>query len=102
MPSLTRMVLSVLLTTIFAATAALAQAPPVSAVGPRHLVEPAASTDLFDRVWRLLAQPWRKNGCELDPDGRCLTAKNGCSVDPSGRCLATKNGCQVDPNGRCL
>lgn len=52
-----------------------------------------------------------KNGCRVDPNGRCIpepTAKNGCHADPNGYCLTgatpgpvTENGCVVDPFGRC-
>jgi hypothetical protein len=42
-------------------------------------------------LWSFLARVWEKNGCRVDPNGRCLDglqapAKNGCSVDPNGRC----------------
>jgi hypothetical protein len=38
---------------------------------------------------------WEKNGCVIDPGGRCQsnsvtapqsTADNGCGIDPGGRC----------------
>ena len=46
---------------------------------------------------------WTKEGCKLDPDGRCLPPlKEGCKLDPFGRCLPPlKEGCMVDPFGRC-
>lgn len=100
MPRLTRMVLVLLLSSIFAATVVQAQAPSTS-IRPRHITE-SAPFEIFDRLLKLLAQPWNKNGCEADPNGRCLKAKNGCELDPNGRCVAAKNGCQVDPDGRCL
>lgn len=70
---------------------------------------------LVNWAWEALARVWDKNGCGIDPDGRCATApapvihgKNGCGADPNGRCLPTPvpaiqvdNGCDVDPNGRC-
>jgi hypothetical protein len=111
MPRLTRIVLTLVLATLLLGTAAMAQ----SRTGSRspHLVE-SASSDLFVRLRSLLAQ-WSKNGCEVDPNGRCLpkgsslaTGDNGCAVDPSGRCRAsqtpmqTKNGCELDPDGRCV
>lgn len=43
-------------------------------------------------LWGLLTGVWSANGCEVDPNGRCLpgpaaaSADNGCEVDPSGRC----------------
>jgi hypothetical protein len=64
------------------------------------------------RFWSFLTSLWAKNGCQVDPNGRCLpgprhAANNGCSADPDGRCLArpshaTDNGCSADPNGHCL
>ena len=113
MPRLSRMVLTLVLTTLLVTTAALAQTPVFSAVRP---LGPAASAsqDLFARLWSFLTQPWSKNGCEVDPSGRCLPqgsglapGDNGCQVDPDGRCRAgqspvqSKNGCELDPNGRC-
>lgn len=111
MPRLTRMVLTFLLATLLVGTAAIAQ--PRTGSRSFRLVE-AASPDLFVRLWSLLAQ-WSKNGCQVDPDGRCLpkvsslgAGDNGCELDPSGRCrvgqntIQTKNGCSVDPDGRCI
>lgn len=111
MPRLTRMVLTLLLATLLVGTAALAQ----SRTGSRSLrLTESASPDLFANLWSLLAQ-WSKNGCEVDPSGRCLpkvsrlrAGDNGCEFDPSGRCresqgpVHTKNGCELDPDGRCV
>jgi hypothetical protein len=72
--------------------------------------------DLFARVWSFLSSAWKKNGCELDPNGlqesipgAPVATDNGCELDPNGRCLAGKsaplpsdNGCHIDPDGRCL
>ncbi len=99
MPRLTRMVLVLVLTSMLTATVALAQAPS-ALIGPRQLLEPSPP-DVFNWLWSRMAF-WSKNGCEADPDGRCLTTKNGCEADPDGRCLTTKNGCEADPSGaRC-
>ncbi len=42
-------------------------------------------------LWSLLERVWEKEGCSIDPFGRCLrepvTPKIGCSIDPFGRCL---------------
>ena len=69
----------------------------------------AAADDLFSWLRGTLSSIWSKNGCQLDPFGRCETAKNGCQIDSYGRCLdkadtpaKPKNGCQVDPFGRCI
>ena len=64
-------------------------------------------------LWSWLISLWEKNGCMIDPSGRCLpsvapaqpaSADNGCSIDPGGRCRVApaKNGCMIDPSGRCL
>jgi hypothetical protein len=70
-----------------------------------------ASASLLDRVLSFL-RPYLKEGCKLDPDGRCYTSqvpdtKAGCKLDPNGRCYTGMAqppyaGCNIDPNGRCL
>ena len=77
--------------------------PLATAAAPRPGGEPFTvrlaaqdAGDLFGWLKGALASLWSKNGCELDPNGRCL--KDGCEVDPFG----VKAGCQVDPDGRCL
>jgi hypothetical protein len=86
--------------------------PLASAANPRaETASPAAAVEpleLLSRLWSLLVRS--KEGCNIDPNGRC---KEGCNIDPSGRCapqpasqpdgaLQTKEGCHIDPNGRCL
>jgi hypothetical protein len=102
--------------------AALLIAPWASAA-PRHgsahpmsLSGELGITDFLSRAWNLLAGAWTKEGCNIDPSGRCgstLTApsplpiKEGCHIDPDGRCRfgssssLTDAGCNIDPNGRC-
>lgn len=68
-------------------------------------------TASLDWLWRALAQVWEKEGCSLDPFGRCapeapVNTKEGCFIDPFGRCLTpspttTEAGCYIDPFGRC-
>lgn len=88
-----------------------------SARGVRHssrkVETPLAA--LLLRAWDSLARLWTKNGCGVDPDGRCATAStstsnvdNGCGVDPNGLCSPAPastsnvdNGCGVDPSGHC-
>ena len=111
-------ILSIRRKTLLLLLAAVLAVPSASFAGsasesPRawKIVEPAAA-DVFGRLWNFLA---RKNGCQVDPNGRCLPqgtplgiGDNGCGLDPSGRCrdgqspAPTKNGCEFDPNGRCL
>lgn len=107
----------VVLVVLTLATAA-ASAEPLSGTWshPTRIVS-SFSMDSFARLWSVLTGLWTKNGCSVDPDGRCLpgssstvTTDNGCQVDPSGRCLpgkramrvTPKNGCELDPNGRCF
>lgn len=56
-----------------------------------------ATWEFFSRIWSLLADTWRKNGCSLDPFGFCTTSPGGSTPITSA-----DNGCDVDPNGRCL
>lgn len=51
-----------------------------------------ASKRLFLRTWEFLAHRWTKEGCHIDPNGRCVSAPvrvsrdEGCNIDPDGRC----------------
>jgi hypothetical protein len=52
---------------------------------------------------------WTKEGCRMDPLGRCVTsatADAGCRMDPWGRCIDVSKadaGCRIDPlGGGCL
>lgn len=68
----------------------------------------------FDSLRSLLVSFWStmglgdrtKEGCMIDPWGRCTTApsKTGCEIDPWGRCVTAPNktGCAIDPWGRCI
>jgi hypothetical protein len=114
MPRLSRITLTLLLATLFAASAGLAQTPTrptLRPLGPVTLV----SENLFVRLWNLLTHYGSKNGCGIDPSGQCLPVgsgatpvENGCQADPDG-CLAGQssspqadNGCGIDPDGRCI
>ena len=58
--------------------------------------------EIFSRIWSFLRGDGSKEGCHIDPDGRC-TPKVGCHIDPWGNCLPEpKIGCNIDPWGRCL
>jgi hypothetical protein len=46
---------------------------------------------LLDRAWAFLIGAWTKEGCGLDPNGRCAPTSTdrtdiGCGIDPDGRC----------------
>jgi len=74
-------------------------------------------TEALLQVWSYLAGALTKEGCGIDPNGRCLTAStgsvpvssdSGCTIDPSGHCLpggvapsSLDAGCGLDPNGHC-
>ena len=58
----------------------------------------AADLDMgfFSRIWSFLQRLESKEGCGIDPFGRCandlaqnppIQAKEGCHIDPFGRCL---------------
>lgn len=97
---------------ILAVAAPLTAAPIKGA--DQGLFEAAAP---FVSFWAWLSHAWAKNGCAIDPNGRCLPgtapaspdgADNGCAIDPHGGChsaasplLAPGNGCGLDPWGRC-
>lgn len=100
---------ALLLTTPWASAAPRqGRSGPVTAFG---IVVP----DVLDQAWSFLAGLWRKEGCHIDPDGRCSTsvaptssADTGCQIDPFGRCYSNAapsgladSGCQIDPDGRC-
>jgi len=78
---------------VLATSAVLAD--PVSAVKPQRIERVAwAPTRVLARFWSFLGSVWSKNGCEVDPSGRC-TSSTG-SVTTTG-----DNGCGADPNGLC-
>ncbi|MEA2604195.1 MAG: hypothetical protein QOF89_5187 [Acidobacteriota bacterium] len=105
---------AVILLLILAVAAPLAAAP----VQRSGQVRFEAATPLAS-LWSWLARAWAKNGCLIDPHGRCLpgtgaapappaSTDNGCGLDPGGRCQpaasplpAADNGCGLDPWGRC-
>jgi hypothetical protein len=66
----------------------------------------------FLQAWNLLTSFWSDEGCNIDPNGRCIpmpaSLDTGCNIDPDGRCLSSPGvqvpmsdtGCNIDPNGR--
>lgn len=95
MPRLSRLALAfLLLTAVFAPTTALTARSLPGAVPHLRAAEPSAATHAVARLWSFLASLWSKNGCQVDPQGRCVPGTG--SATPTA-----KNGCQVDPNGNC-
>jgi hypothetical protein len=111
--------------TVLFLLAALLTAPWASAA-PRHGGgRPARASEVvgipgvLSQAWKFLMEVWTKTGCNIDPDGRCITASapvsnspgpgyTGCHIDPDGRChtgsftvISAETGCQIDPFGRC-
>jgi hypothetical protein len=91
-------------------------APATSLAGPRSSArfseDRTVSASLLSRLWNAVVSAWEKEGCTIDPYGRCApksqtTTDNGCTIDPFGRCLTDTQdsadaGCSADPYGRCL
>jgi hypothetical protein len=50
-------------------------------------------SDFLERLLGVVSRWQVKNGCQMDPDGRCM---------PKRRTAVMKNGCQMDPSGRCI
>lgn len=73
-------------------------APSLQAAEPRRDAEPVRSVssglaawEMLAQLWEFLTSAWDKNGCLIEPDGRCLPRQN-----PTAE---SENGCEVDPNG---
>jgi hypothetical protein len=76
---------------------------PWASAGPWHgsSGHPAMSSDgivipdFLSRAWSLLTGIWTKEGCNIDPNGRCLPS---LVISPEN---SADTGCQIDPGGRC-
>src|SRR3954452_4332250 len=102
---------------VLLATLVLLIAPWASAA-PRPGSTPPANAfvgigipDVLSLAWRFITGGWIKEGCQLDPGGRCITISAPVSHPvgaPGGHhgdrrpALPTKVGCQIDPGGHCL
>lgn len=96
---------------------------PWASASPRHgSTQPARASfgieipDVLSLAWKVITGGWMKEGCNIDPFGRCVTpvqTKTGCTIEPDGRCIPTSApvssplnsadlGCQIDPGGRCI
>lgn len=72
-----------------------AMARPLKPVHKTRTVGASATVAPLVRLQSWLLSVWEKNGCAVDPWGRCQTssvtapqpsADNGCGIDPGGRC----------------
>jgi hypothetical protein len=60
-----------------------------------HNAEPAPLA-LVSRAWSFLTSLWSKSGCQIDPNGQCVSRP---SLPPPTN--QSDAGCNIDPNGRC-
>jgi hypothetical protein len=103
MPRLLRIALVLLLASILATTAVLAD--PFGGTQPRRSAIVASTPmDFIAQLWSFLNRVWSKNGSQVDPSG--IQIKNRSQADPDGRSLPSTNsttkgdnGSQADPNG---
>ena len=64
---------------------------------------------VLDRLVSFVSVLWQKEGCGIDPLGRCVAStanvKEGCGIDPWGGCAPSEPtadaGCTIDPLGGC-
>jgi hypothetical protein len=87
-----KVVLLLVLFAILATPWASAAGRQGASVQPVQVVEPA-TVELFSSIWSFVRRVSSKEGCHIDPWGRC-TPKN-----PPPQ---TKECCHIDPNGRCI
>jgi hypothetical protein len=88
-------------------------APATSLAGPRSAArfseDRTANMPLLARLLNAVVSAWEKEGCSIDPYGRCApksqttkdsqkSADAGCSIDPYGRCLTGALGARAPEN----
>lgn len=108
--------------TVLIVLAALLLTAPWASAAPRHGTAGPVTAfgigipDVLDQAWSFLKGLWSKEGCHIDPNGRCITsstpassADSGCHIDPNGQCITSATpassadtGCHIDPDGRCI
>jgi hypothetical protein len=75
---------------------AIVTTPWASAAGPQP--ESPRATPAVEGIsrlgnfWSFLRSLWEKEGCNIDPNGRCVqeptqNTKIGCGIDPWGHCI---------------
>jgi hypothetical protein len=52
---------------------------------------------LSEPLWSFLNRLWVKEGCSIDPHGRCITG----AVTNSDAPAQSDHGCHIDPHGGC-
>ena len=77
--------------------------PWTASAGPRsgsfRAIQVSTSTvlNLLGRVWGFLGSSQNKEGCHIDPSGRCAP---GAPIPPEPT-IQTDTGCHIDPSGGC-
>jgi hypothetical protein len=75
---------------------ALITTPRASAAGPRpespRSAQAVEDVPFLGNFWIFLRSVWGKEGCNIDPWGRCVkeptqNPKIGCHIDPWGHCI---------------
>ncbi|MFY9825532.1 MAG: hypothetical protein WAM82_29430 [Thermoanaerobaculia bacterium] len=95
--SFRRKTIYLLLVAIFATPWVCAAAPRApEGPAPVRALEPAR-VDLLNQIWTTLRSLWSKEGCGIDPNGRCSTSP---ALQPPPT-IQTDTGCGIDPDGRC-
>jgi hypothetical protein len=82
--------------TLLASSAAWAAGGPAGRNQQSAVAKPAPAT-LLGRAWSLLTALWDKEGCNIDPNGRCVTGPAPSPLVPA----QVDTGCNIDPDGRC-
>jgi hypothetical protein len=84
--------------TVLVSPSAWARGGPAGRTAQPSKVSKPLPPNLLSRAWTLLTGLWDKEGCHIDPNGRCVTAPAAAaSVVPE----QVDTGCGIDPNGRC-
>jgi anti-sigma factor RsiW len=84
----------ILLALSLGTSAFAAKARPAAPARSSRAAAPSAA-GVFAPLWRLAVEAWAKEGCAIEPWGRCgasaqtQDADSGCGIDPLGRCSAS-------------
>ena len=95
-----------LLAAVIAALVAVIPAAALPLGGSQH----GQPQGLIASLWGSLSSLWSANGCEIDPNGRCLSSPSTALPARPGQGLGQGRlvnvrgaaGCEIDPNGRLV
>jgi hypothetical protein len=68
---------------------------------------PGHAQGFFASLWGSFTSLWSANGCEIDPDGRCIASRGTAPARAgrgAGRLVNVRGaaGCELDPSGRVI